>query len=75
MNERRGRFGTWAFILFALALAVAGPLPAARAEDDKSAAPKVVFGSDRTWEVHLTIPAKEYEAMQPRGGFGGKRSG
>jgi putative membrane-bound dehydrogenase-like protein len=30
-----------------------------------------VFGTTRVWAVHLEIPAKEYEAMQPpAGGFG-----
>jgi putative membrane-bound dehydrogenase-like protein len=32
---------------------------------------KDVFGTTRVWTIHLEIPAKEYEAMQPApGGFG-----
>jgi putative membrane-bound dehydrogenase-like protein len=41
------------------------------AADAKEAAGKDVFGTTRVWSLHLTIPAKEYEAMQPpAGGFG-----
>src|SRR5262249_13202366 len=41
------------------------------AADEKEAPSKDVFGAARVWAVHLEIPAKEYEAMQPpAGGFG-----
>jgi putative membrane-bound dehydrogenase-like protein len=41
------------------------------AADGKEAPGKDVFGTTRVWAVHLEIPAKEYEAMQPpAGGFG-----
>lgn len=29
-----------------------------------------VFGPDKLWSLHLRIGAKEWEAMQPKGGFG-----
>jgi hypothetical protein len=42
--------------------------PAANGKEESS---KDLFGTTRTWNVHLEIPAKEYEAMQPApGGFG-----
>lgn len=32
---------------------------------------KDVFGPSKVWSIHLEIPAREYEALQPRqGGFG-----
>jgi putative membrane-bound dehydrogenase-like protein len=41
------------------------------AADAKETPDKDVFGTTRVWKVHLEIPAKEYEAMQPAaGGFG-----
>src|SRR5262249_8263230 len=41
------------------------------AADEKEAPGKDHFGAARLWAVHLEIPAKEYEAMQPpAGGFG-----
>jgi putative membrane-bound dehydrogenase-like protein len=44
------------------------PSPAA---DGKDAPGKDLFGMTRVWAVHLEIPAKEYEAMQPAAvGFG-----
>jgi hypothetical protein len=44
------------------------PGPAA---DRKEAPGKDVFGTTRLVAIHLEIPAKEYEAMQPpAGGFG-----
>src|SRR5262245_2103374 len=30
-----------------------------------------VFGLTKVWAIHLTIPAKEYQALQPTGGFPG----
>src|SRR5256885_15714933 len=37
----------------------------------KEAPGKDVFGTTKVWAVHLEIPAKEYEAMQPpAAGFG-----
>lgn len=43
-----------------------GPLPDARD------GPAGLFGPDRVWRFHLTIPAKNWEAMQPtRGAFMG----
>src|SRR5438128_11393918 len=41
------------------------------AADRKEAPGKDVFGTTRVGAIHLEIPAKEYEAMQPpAGGFG-----
>ena len=37
----------------------------------KKAAGSEVFDSSKVWALHLEIPAKEYEAMQPLGGMGG----
>src|SRR5256885_10140885 len=37
----------------------------------KEAPGKDVFGATKVWAIHLEIPAKEYEAMQPpAAGFG-----
>jgi hypothetical protein len=32
---------------------------------------RVVFEPTRVWKFHITIPEKEYAAMQPRSGRGG----
>jgi spore coat protein CotH len=41
------------------------------AADSKEAPAEDVFGTTRVWAMHLEIPAREYEAMQPpAGGFG-----
>jgi putative membrane-bound dehydrogenase-like protein len=60
-----------------LACVVLGPRvltqPAAQGQEpaSKEAADKDVFGATKVLAVHLEIPAKEYEAMQPpAGGFG-----
>ncbi len=48
----------------------AKPKPA----EKKAQAALDIFRDPKVWQVHLTIPAKEYAAMQPiggRGGFGG----
>ena len=62
-------------ILIGLALLLVGPVQAARCDDPKAVkkdeSAKTAFGSDRIWEVLITLPAAEYEAMQPIGGFGG----
>ncbi|HKB39142.1 MAG TPA: hypothetical protein VKD72_22070, partial [Gemmataceae bacterium] len=54
------------FGVLILACLLAGPegvkLPAA--DDAKS-----LFGPDKVWSLHLDVPAREYEAMQPAGGF------
>ena len=49
------------------------PVPAAADKQlaAKEAPGKDVFGATKVWAIHLEIPAKEYEAMQPpAGGFG-----
>src|SRR5713226_5363323 len=46
---------------FLLSCVLFGPwTPAAPAESGKD-----VFGTTKVWTLHLEIPAKEYEAMQP----------
>ncbi len=41
------------------------------AADGEETPGKNVFGTTKVWDIHLEIPAKEYEAMQPpAGGFG-----
>jgi putative membrane-bound dehydrogenase-like protein len=38
---------------------------------DKMEAPDAAFGTGKVWKVHIEIPTKEYEAMQPpAAGFG-----
>jgi putative membrane-bound dehydrogenase-like protein len=45
--------------------------PTASRADDKEPSAKEVLGTARMLSIHPEIPAKEYEAMQPRpGGFG-----
>src|SRR6516165_725078 len=56
---------TLACALIGLGVA-AGP-----AADRKETPGKDVFGTTKVWAIHLEIPAREYEAMQPpAGGFG-----
>src|SRR5262245_60504949 len=52
-------------LIVAWSLANALLLPAAPAADDKD-----VFGLTKLWAIHIDIPAKEYEALQPPAGFG-----
>src|SRR5579864_3652609 len=65
-----------AFLLFgALAAflgdATAGAGQAGKEAPAKEAPAKEVFGTTKVWKLHLEIPAREYEALQPRqGGFG-----
>src|SRR5438128_201536 len=58
MNARPGLF---ALLFVTLA---AGPL-AAQDRGAKSKAAASPFEPTRVWAVHLTVPAREYEAMQP----------
>src|SRR5277367_5952309 len=53
----------------ALACALIGLGMDSRAAD-KEAPGKDVFGTTKVWAIHLEIPAKEYDAMQPATGFG-----
>src|SRR5437868_13049574 len=50
-------------------IALAGIATPARAADDPPGGDVFEFGT--VWQLHLAIPAKEYEAMQPAGGFPG----
>ena len=60
-----------AFLIFSTLVSFQG---AATAEEDptaKDARGKDVFGLTKVWSIHLEIPAREYEALQPaQGGFG-----
>src|SRR5580704_9767949 len=57
--------------VFLLCCVLVGFRADSHADDDKEAPGKDVFGDAKVWDVHLEIPAKEYEAMQPApGGFG-----
>ena len=66
-NGSRFGFHSWWFAsAMGLALASAGtPAVAAEAEKKSSA-----FEPGRVWDVHITISAEEFAAMQPRGGRG-----
>src|SRR5262245_49128327 len=62
-----------AFLLIGMAgfrnAATAGKHPV-----DKESSAKDVFGPTKVWTLHLEIPAREYDALQPSGGgfgFGG----
>src|SRR5579885_2666498 len=55
-----------------LSWALLGPrVTTCPAADGKEAPGNDVFGTGKVWAVHLEIPAREYEAMQPPAvGFG-----
>jgi putative membrane-bound dehydrogenase-like protein len=58
-------------LTLALLLAGAQPVRRAAADDPKPGQALDAFGPTKVWAVHLEIPAKEFEAMQPAlGGFG-----
>jgi putative membrane-bound dehydrogenase-like protein len=71
----RGTLARAAALVFAALLpcVLFGPrLATSAAADGKDATGKDVFGATKVWAVHLEIPAREYDAMQPAGGgFGG----
>jgi putative membrane-bound dehydrogenase-like protein len=55
----------------AVASALACAMLGLAAADEKKAPGQDAFGPGKVWALHLDIPAKEYEAMQPpAGGFG-----
>ncbi len=56
----------WLLLIFVLD----GVEPAADGQEGKDGQ---VFGQTRIWAIHLDIPAREYEAMQPAGGFPGPK--
>src|SRR5690242_16431857 len=61
----RGWLAAWRLCLAAvMGLVLAGAPGTATAASDE------VFVPGKVWKVHVTLPAKEYEAMQPRGGWG-----
>ncbi len=56
--------------LFAVSLSVLALALPCRAADADPTKPGDVFGMTKVWTMHLTVPAKEWEKMQPaRGGF------
>src|SRR5947207_11693910 len=57
------RFGTLA--AFTAALTTCALPGGARGGDDGAKAAPGAFETTRVWSVHVTLPAKEYEAMQP----------
>src|SRR5262245_12268389 len=61
-------------LMLVFLLGGARPVPRVAAQDPKPA-PNAgdTFGTTKVWAVHLEIPAKEFDAMQPAfgGGFGG----
>jgi putative membrane-bound dehydrogenase-like protein len=60
-----------AFLVAAILLGFRSTAAAGRAQPEKESPDRGVFGPTKVWNIHLEIPAKEYEAMQPRaGGFG-----
>src|SRR6516164_11633591 len=62
-----------AFLCFVLVSLRAMPAPAADGKEPaaKETPSKDFFGTTKVWSLHLEMPAKEYEAMQPAaGGFG-----
>src|SRR5437763_8304959 len=82
MKQRtRTMFVALSFSAIALGWVLAGSL-AARAPDTKTKPAKPadeVFGLSKVWQMHLDVPAKEWERMQPTGmggpGFGPGRPG
>jgi hypothetical protein len=58
--------------LFVSILAATALLAATRAADQKPTpdASAKAFGLDKVWSMHLTIPAKDWQKMQPTKGFG-----
>src|SRR4051794_7079917 len=47
------------------------PVAAADSKPAKESAGSDVFGLTKVWKLHLEIPAKDYETMQPSGGMRG----
>src|SRR5688572_7001448 len=63
-------------VLTALALLAPGFSVAQDRPKKKSAPGADVFGLTKVWDVHITVPAEEYEIMQPpQVGFSGGRPG
>ncbi len=68
------RLGYW--VATATVFALAGgnlwtPVASAAPEPKKAPAGADVFGHEKVWQFHLSLTAKEYDAMQPApGGFG-----
>src|SRR5262245_46540659 len=57
------RFLACAALLLACLVTLA-PLPAAAPPAESA------FGATQLWAIHLDVTAKEYDAIQPSGGFG-----
>ncbi len=68
---RRGLLAGATAVVGGALLVVCGPAADEQKRPAKKGAPgSDVFGPARAWAIHLEIPAKEYEAMQPVGGMG-----
>src|SRR5262245_32333599 len=66
--SRRLLAGSTAAVCGVLALAfLSGSSQALRAPEKEA---RETFGLAKVWAIHLDIPAKEYEALTPTGGFG-----
>src|SRR5262249_1669366 len=62
------------FLLFGILVGFRSVATAGKDPADKESSAKDVFGPTKVWTLHLEIPAREYEALQPSGGgfgFGG----
>ncbi|QJX00428.1 PVC-type heme-binding CxxCH protein [Frigoriglobus tundricola] len=61
-----------ALLILALLIGHVSPDPRTGAAEPKGEEAKGVFGPTKIWTIHLEIPAKEFDAMQPAfsGGFG-----
>jgi spore coat protein H len=63
-----GRAAWWLCPAAVMGLVLVGTSGQAAAADDKDK--PGAFEPGKVWKVNITLPAKEYEAMQPRGGGG-----
>src|SRR5262245_41159053 len=62
------------FLLFGILVGLRSAATAGKDPADKESSAKEVFSPTKVWTLHLEIPAREYEALQPSGGgfgFGG----
>lgn len=57
------RAAWWIYPAVMAALALA---PGRSPAEERTTPPREGFGPGKLWQIHLTLPAKEYEAMQPR---------
>src|SRR4051812_10084509 len=72
MSPRTGSWPAawWLCLAVGMGLVLTGAAGTATAGADREAAEGGVFEPGKVWQFHLTIAAREHEAMQPRGGRG-----